>query len=244
MEIERSDVDIAKLFRWGNKITLLDEFGNEKISAYLRVVGDAEINRARVGAIRKSAELRKRLKTPGTEDRFVFIDNVMEMIVSKDDLVERILLLQIRPITQRVVKEQSIIIPKTPRSDAELEEQEEYQKVVDAFPENRNKELKRKIEEEVKLSAERLVKESMDTLKLIYENLMINELCEQEMFQRYKDLCVFYGSFKDENYKDKLFSNFDEYDNLPTQVKEQLLNNYQSLEINMDELKKLQEAAQ
>lgn len=59
MNAERNDVDIFRLFHWGKEVTIFDKYGNELTNVYMRLVGDAELNLARVFAIRRSAELRK-----------------------------------------------------------------------------------------------------------------------------------------------------------------------------------------
>lgn len=244
MEIERSDVNIEKLFRWGSSVDLMDEYGNKKLSVYVRLVGDAELNRARVSAIRRSAEFRNKLKDPKSEERFVFIDNVIAVIDDRDEFINKILLLEIRPITQRVIREVDVPLPREPKSDALLEEQEEYQKKVDEYPSTKNTLIRTRVTDAVEKDRIELEKKDIPFLKKVYEDLIISELCEQEMVKRFRDYCVYFATFEDESCSKKIFNDFEEYDNLPSHLKEQLLVTYSGLEINVDELKKLQEAAQ
>ena len=73
MIIEKNDVSLAKLFNWGDKFSITDKYGNFITDVYIRLVGDAELNQARVKAIRASREMREKLKTEGTDERMVFM---------------------------------------------------------------------------------------------------------------------------------------------------------------------------
>jgi hypothetical protein len=122
LNIEKGDVDLSKLFHWGKQFEITDRFGKKVMDVYLRLVGDAELNRARIFAIRKSSELRKKLKEENSEERLVFIPDLDE---NKQDLIDRISVLKIKEFTQAASKEVSIPLPKEPKSDAPLEEIEQ-----------------------------------------------------------------------------------------------------------------------
>jgi hypothetical protein len=53
---------------------------------------------------------------------------------------------------------------------------------------------------------------------------------------------LYLGCYKDDGYKERFFSSFEEYDNLDTQVKADFRAAYEKLDMRADELKKLREA--
>lgn len=239
--IERNDVDISKLFRWGTRFPI-ELFGENKGYVYIRLLGDADNNRARVYALRKSAELRKKLNSD-TEERLAFIPDIE--LLEKETLVEMILLGRVKDFTQTaltIVDKQPI--PKEPDSTATLEQQEKYQAEVDAHPEKRDKKIREVIEELVEKERKALNVRTMESLFKDYEKTIINELCETEMISAYRDACVVFGCYSDEGFKDKVFNSVEDLNEVPKQIKDQLVEYYIALEINGEELKKSLEAVQ
>lgn len=239
---ERNDVDISQLFNWGKVFLLTGESGETETSVWIRLAGDADINRARVYALRRSAELRKKLREENTDERYAFIQD--RELFDKERLVAVLSGLSIRSITHQAVKETKIPFPKEPKSDAPLEEIEKFQSEIDSYPERKDKELRKIVEKELSKYAKKLEKLSEDELYIAYITEMTNELCEQEMINSFREMCTFFGCYKDSKYKERLFSDFEEFTNLNTHTKQQFLSAYQSLELGTEELKKLQEATQ
>ena len=80
--------------------------------------------------------------------------------------------------------------------------------------------------------------QSKEKLYKQYEDSVIAELCETEMNKRYREYCTFSGLYKDDKYKERLLATFDKFDNLPTEYKQQFMDEYLGLELSMDQLKK------
>lgn len=243
--VERNDVDINKLFHWGQKyeITWFGQDEEEKtIVVYMRLLGDADVNRARVYALRKSAELRKKLYEPDSNERlaYLYIPESMET----ERLVALITGLSIRDITQNVIKSLNVKAPKSPKSDATLEENEKFQKAVDEYGPKREKEIRKAVEKETEKLQKELYSLPKEELIKRYEFSMINESCEQEALNAFREISAYLGAFKDENYKERFFDDFEQFQNLPTGIKKQFIDNHQVLEMGGEELKKLQRATQ
>ena len=51
-------------------------------------------------------------------------------------------------------------------------------------------------------------------------------------------MCVFYGTFLDENYTIRAFPTYEQFENLPVEIKTQFINNYSQLDIGSEDLKK------
>lgn len=238
---ERNDVKIEKLFAWGKQFTIYGLYNKEQLDVHIRLVGDSDLNKSRTFAIRKSADMRKKLKTEDTDERVAFISSVYE-IESKEDLIELITSLKIKDFAQDAYKEVKVDFPKEPKSDAKLEEIEKHQTLVDAFDEVRSTKINEYIFGKISEYRTQLEPKTIEQLKLDYEKLSINSICEQEMYKSFREHCVYSSCYRDEEYKIKLFESYDEFANLPSEVKEQFLDNYAMLEIDMDTLKKSLEA--
>lgn len=230
---EKNDVDISKLFYWGDKFTITGK-GNT-LDVYIRLVGDAELNRARVFALRKSAELRRQLKDVNSEQRLARLPDFT--VLDKEALVENTLTFYVREITMKAYEEVEVPEPKALKSDATLEQQEKYQSEIDDYPNKLNEAVRKFIEKEVEKERKKLSKRTKEEIVEEYEQVLINRHCENEMVIRMKEMCAFLGSFMDEEYKKPVFDSFEKFDNMPTEIKKQFIEAYSSLEIGTDELK-------
>jgi len=232
--IDKNDVDISRLFQWKKKVDI--EFRGKTLNTYLRVIGDAETNRARVFALRKSAEMRRLLRDVDSDERVAFLPE--SGVVQKDELVQGLLVLYTKDAGDEAVKSLKYNLPTEPKSDADLEEHEEYQKKVDDFPKWREDAIKEFITDRVKQYEEQLLEKTYDEIYEEYILSLIEQICELEMLTRYREMCVFYATYKDEELTERVFTEFSILENLPKDVKEQLINEYNSLEISGEDLKK------
>jgi len=235
MSVERSDVDISKLFMWGREF-IIEGNGGENLTTFIRLVGDADLNRARVYALRNSSELRKKLKAKDSDERLAYIPD--SVTVDKNILINSVLSMSIREFAQEAVKEVDLPYPVEPKSDAPLEKHEKYQELVDKYPVKREKALEKYITKKTDERRVELEASADELIFTMYEGRIISELCENEMMRKFKEYITYCGVFTDEKYTQKLFSSLEEFQNLPTAVKEKFLAAYQELEIEQDTLKK------
>lgn len=235
-DLERNDVDISKLFVWSKEFKIESTILKEPLTVYIRLVGDAEINRARVFALRKSAELRKQLKDENSDQYFALIADIDDL--DEEQLISYLLLNDTRDLYTRILKEIEIPKPKELNSEASLEDQEKYQLAVDNYPRNLHEAVIKKMEKELKNLEESFKKKPKEELYKLYKKSVINIACETEMFSSFKGMCIVFGTFKDEELKEAFFGSYKELENLPSDVKQQFVDAYDSLEISMDNLKK------
>lgn len=238
--IEKNDIDISKLFAWTKETTV--NFYGKDIPVFLRLVGDADINRARVFALRKSAELRRKLRDSSSDEYFAFIPE--KNVATTDELINGILALRSREIVSDANREVKLPYPAELSSDATLEEQEKYQQAVDEYP--MKVELLVRDFVTSKLEAEDTHLRSLDKEKLYtkYVDLAVNNLCESEMLKRYREMCTYFGVYSDKKFIKRLFEDFEQFDNLPSDIKNQLITEYLTLELDGEVLKKLPEVTQ
>lgn len=242
MSIEKNDVDISKVFNWGKTFEIRDSEGKHELTFYMRLVGDADLNRARIYALRKSAEMRRKLKDKDADEYNAFIVDKDEL--EKERLIALVNSLTVRELTRQAFREVKVHFPKEPKSDAPLESFEKWQKEVDEFDNKRAEKIREYVEKELKKQIKKLEKFSDDDLYQLYLNEITNQICEETMMQSFREMCVFLGSYKDGAFKERLWLDFNEFDNLESELKKQLLGAYMEMELSTEELKKLQEATQ
>jgi hypothetical protein len=240
MEVEKNDVDISALFTWGRVFEVTNQEGNVESLVYMRLLGDADVNKARVHALRKSAELRRKLMDEDSDERLAYIKSIEEL--SLEDLKNYIIVLSMREITNASYKNIKVKKPVQPKSDASLAKQEKYQAELDEYPAKVRDAISVQMKKEVEALRETLASETKEGLYKKYVTTSIVELCEQEAINSYRNIEVYLGCYKDDEYKERYFSSLEEYDNLNTQVKIDFRAAFERLDIKMEELKKLREA--
>jgi hypothetical protein len=240
MDIEKNDVDISQLFLWKGEVPIVDQQQKEVAKVYMRVVGDKDLNKARIHSLRQSAELRAVLNDKKSDEYYAFISGIE--FTSRETVTAGVKLLLLADLGSDARRNVIIKFPKEPASDDPLEEHEKYQKEVDDFPENFGKDVDAELERLLKAEEKRLKKLSDEDLFDEYKSLTINYICQEEMTRTFLDKSIFFSTYADDQYKKKYFKTFKAYENLATEVKDQLRDAYRNLELGMTELKKLPEA--
>lgn len=235
MPVEKNEVDISRLFSWKKKITV-SVSKTKKITAYMRILGDADVGKVRVQSLRRSAEFRKALRDVDSDEHLAFIPDRAEL--SREAMQDSILVYTMRELTKRAMQDAVIKSPKEPSSDAPTEIFEKYQKEVDEYPELRERTIRELLEKYIAEKREILAAKTEDELYKEFLQAIINELCEQELLQRFKELCVFYGTFADRELTKRLFKSLDEFLNLPKETKDEFIMLYSGLDIESELLKK------
>jgi hypothetical protein len=239
--VEKNDVSLAPLFHWNKRFELAD-LNEATLEVFVRLVGDAELNKARVFALRKSSELRRDLKNESSDVRLAFISESEGL--TRGQLQQLVLTLSIRDVTQDALRQVRLPYPKEPDSEASLEAQEKHQELVDNYPKEKEIKLREFITNSMTKIKETLDSTSDEELYNIYERAIIGELCEQEMLRSFGDMCAFFGCYKDKNFSERYFADVEEFQNLSSVIKEQFLSAYKSLELSSEDLKKLPGATQ
>ncbi len=209
---------------------------------YMRILGDADANKARVFALRKSGELRKKLIDPNSDEGVALFRQYDE--VEPQDCINYIVLFSIRQVTNDAYKNIKVKQPSKPRSDASLERMEKYQEEVDAYPGKVKDAIEQYIKKELDKIRNELATETKESLYKKYKRLVTDEFCEQEAQRAYNDIQIYLGCYRDDTYTDKFFNSFEEYENLDSGIKADFRIAYSSLEVSTDELKKLRGATQ
>jgi len=236
--IDKNDVDISALFNWGKEITLVDQYGQDVLGhpLYIRIVGDSELNRARVAALRASADLRKKLHEEDSNERVALIPD--SKYVEDENLVEAIVGNEIRNIANDIIRSMDFNLPVEPKSDATLEEMERHQQKIDGWPEERSKKIADELSKRIAKERKRISQLTREKQEDIFEKTLIDSYCQDEMYKVFNEWCVYFGTYVDDEYKDRAFRDFEQCQNLPTDIKTQLFEAYNSIDLNLDNLKK------
>lgn len=238
--VEHNDVDISPLFSWSKEFEVVSDTGT--IPVHMRLLGDADMNRARVAALRKSAELRRKLKDVNSDERMAFIKDMDDLQI--EQLVAVIVVFGMKDLSEKAQTKLKIRPPKAPRSDAKTSVQEKYQAELDTYPIRRQQEIKELLTKEVEIMKEELMTKDKELLYEKYVSSMIDEMCEQELLREFKSYCCFLGTYKDSDLKIRLFGDYEDFNNLQSSLKSQFINEYSTLELQGEELKKLQRVTQ
>jgi len=234
---ERNDVDISALFKWNKKVDVKDMLTGMETHVYMRLLGDADLGKARAYAYRKAGEYRKALRTADSDERVSLLAELNEF-QDKEVIIKAVILLKMGDYYNAAIKNVDFREPQEPDSD-EQEDWEKYQKAVDEYP----KLFKEKITQIVEVMRERDEKDyaerSIESVYKIYESEVINRLAQEKMTDSFYDMCLYLATFSDEKFKHRAFKSFDDYENVHPTLKSILKENYQSLEIGTDFLKKL-----
>lgn len=233
-DIEKNDVNISKLFAWGQSLELSTP--QKDITVWIKVLGDADVNKARIYALRRSAEMRGRMMDLESDERVALIPALDTS--SKPKVVELLLTLRVKEIAEVANKSVELKYPVEPKSTASLEEQEKHQEAIDNFPEYVSDLHRKAIDKEVIKERKRLKKLSIEELESLYVETLVEHVCETEMYKAFQDRSVWLACFRDDDYILPLFTEFDDFLNLPTDVKNQLVDFYGTLAIDIDTLKK------
>jgi lantibiotic modifying enzyme len=180
--------------------------------------------------------MRKLLRDETSDERMAFLPE--SGVVQIEELIQGLLVLYTKDAGDEAVKSLKYNLPTEPKADDKLEKHEDYQKKVDDFPKWREDAIKEFITDRVKQYEEQLLEKSYEDIYEEYIYSLIDQICELEMLTRYREMCVFYATYKDEDLTEKVFTEFEILENLPKDVKEQLINEYNSLEISGEDLKK------
>lgn len=239
-EIEKNDVDISKLFLWNREVEIKNDAGEVLKTVWMRLVGDADLNRARVISLRESSKIREALKTENSDEHMAYIAPLK--FSNKENIIAGIKLLNMGDYMDEARTGVIVKFPVEPASDASLEEQEKYQKTIDEFPLRWDKDLDKELKKIDKRESAKLSELDEETLKKEYVDKLIGYICQSIMNSTFHSYCTYFGTYEDQKFRRKAFRSYDDYSNISPKTKQQLEDAYKELEIAVPELKKSQGA--
>ena len=234
--VDKNDVDISVLFNWSQPLEIKDNHNKVVLTVQQRVVSDAELNQSRVIALRRSSEHRNKLLTEGTNERIALVPQ--KETLEKESLIMATLSFVLKDLHREVLNEVLVPFPREPSSDASLDEHETYQKEVDNWSAKRTDKIRASVEEKSLQKEKELRKWSFDKLYDTYVRLLVDRECEMIFYDTFNAHLAYLSTYIDLRLKKRAFASFDQFNQLPTRIRNQFVEAYQRLDIDMDELKK------
>ncbi len=226
-----------QLFQWRAPVEIIAPGGDVVDTLYQRLVGDADLNKARTTALRFSREMRVKLRDKDSDEYLAYVDTFADY--TKDEIITLLLFNELQEIRENIEKDFIFPEPKEPDSETTTEELEEYQEQDDTYEERRNQALIDKVEAALMERKDQLFEEEIEKLRQALILSQVNNLCETELRNKFIQMCVYLGTFIDEEYKQHAFGTFDEFLDSPDILKEQLITAYNKLEVASVNLKGL-----
>ena len=232
---EVNDVDISKLFEWRAEV-IINDINDNPTKLYMRLVGDAELNMARVAGLRASAELRRKFKDTNSDEYIAYIPDLED--IEKRNLIEFLVMLRMAAYREDASDKVRIPFPKEPKADDSLEKKENYQLRLDNYPTERENKVKIELDKIVKKEKAAMNRKSKEVMMEEYKKTLIDQMCESKMNSVFIGHSIFFGTYKDSEFKNKLFNSFKQFENLPIFAKEQFVEKYIDLQLGISDLKK------
>lgn len=229
-------MDISKLFKWEGAHILRDAQGHyivgedgEPLKVYIRVAGDADLDRIKRYALTES----RRLRDSG-EVR-ALVPDLSDLTV--EELVSFIVLNRATEIYKQAEREVEIKYPKeieTPN----LAQEETYLEEVDTYFDRLHEAVIKRtttLAEEEKTSLRGLSKER---LLLLATAAAENRMLEEYMLKAFNEGLLHYVCFVDPEFTELVFKDIAAARNAAPFLKEQLINAYNILNLRDTDLKK------
>jgi len=226
---------LSKLFRWHRKVEIRE--GDKVLeTVYVRLVGDAEFQEAKIAALKRSKQLRTQLRNKDSNDYQASFSDLDSL--TRDELTMGITFGEIPDYRDEgllTLPEREV--PELPDNPT-LEQQEEHETKLEELQAERAKTLTEFIEKRAEERKEEIGKvEDIDKLREMYVHSVINMKCSEEFTRAFREYQVFKGTFADNKFKTLAFDDFDDFDGCAPQLKSQLISAYVSLEMTGEDLK-------
>ena len=226
-----SIVDLDRLFKWSHKVVLTGPDGSEAV-VWQRILGDAELQAARQFGLRRAGELRRALKDESSPAFFSQIPDSDFML--DEELIDSILAFEGVDIRKSVAETLYFPPPNKPGIDASQEEEEEYINAYDTWREEFNQKVEEETQKRIEARREALASHTREELEILFRRRMVDVLCQSKHIDAFTDYATYLATYKDEKLRKKAFKNFDEFDNLATELKDQLRHAYLKLQSGLD----------
>ncbi len=228
-------VNLQDLFRWKQELHVTDHNGEQVLTVYQRVVSDKEYEEARLHALRQSRKVRLALRDPETDEHAALMENLE--VSSKQQITNVILINKFQQMHSAADDMVQIQMPKHPGTNASVEQMEEYEHAVDEYNQKRAEELMEHLDKIQQKEQEKLEELSNEELIELAAKSMENQICTNVVNEILRDYQVYLGTYADKAYKNRYFISFEDFQELASQVKEQLIRGYNSLKMVPEELK-------
>lgn len=235
-------MDLENLFRWKGELTIKDRNGEPVIVRkrplvlFQRIIGDADLVKARKEALKASRTLRRTLRDETSDNAIAMLPDYKTMdkeALKNMTTVAEALILR-RQAANLVPAAKEI---KPPGSNATLEQQEEYEAALEKSSEDYTKAINEKLQELMELRLKELSEMNRDHLAKTFLGATIDSLCQAEMLNVFNNWCTYLGTYSDKAMTKRAFKSYQTFDNSATELKDQVIRGYLMLEMGGEDLK-------
>jgi hypothetical protein len=220
---------IARLFKFKKQLVYGD------VTLYMRIPGDQKVDDIRNESLLASRRLRKALRNPESDEYLLHIDIVED--ISDDDLKIACVNLAMRDIMRDYLNNNPRPILPSLGDNPSQEEQENLiaaraQREIDYADS-----MRAYVEDWRTRYMSGLDKATSDQLKNVYKRLKVDRVCEEEFSSYFEDRIISASVYTDADYAVEAFT-IEEFKGLPTEFKTFLREEFTSLNVSGDDLKK------
>lgn len=228
-------VKLEQLFRWKRELPIKDHDGKVVGKVYQRVLNDRDTEKARLSAVRKSREMRLALRDETADEYAALMESVQNY--GLEQLISIILLDKLPDLYEHARRQAGTQMPKRPGSGAKLEEVEEYEAAVDTFEKKFEEEVLKIVDQHRDKEREQLEKLEEDDLRKTVLKSLENQICRNVVSSYLDEMFAYMGTYSNAECTTHYFSSMDEFDQLASEVKRQLIEGYRELTLTRGELK-------
>lgn len=228
-------VKLQDLFRWKQRLAILDEAGEEVAEVYQRVLSDHDLDKARLESVRFSRKFRLALRDTGSLEHDVLMESMNNFEAEQQKQV--ILAYKLQEFIRRANKESKTVMPNSPGSEATLEQLEEYEAAVDEFDKKKAEELASIVEALKEVELKRMAGLSENDLATEAAKAMEDNICQSVANERLTDWFAYMATYEDAACTKRYFDSIEDYEEVSGAVKRQLAEGYQKLLLPPEDLK-------
>jgi hypothetical protein len=228
-------VDLQKLFRWKRELPIIDENGDEVDRVWQRVVSDKEREEARLNALRTSRDTRLALRDEGSLEFAALAENIET--VDRERLVGVILTNEFSKMYDSAAKEISLQMPKHPGPEATLEQLEIYENEVDEYNDKRSEQVMEVVDRKANSRKEKLGELEEEEFLELARRSFENQICSNVVNEQLLHYSTYLGTYKDEKCNNRYFKSYSEFEDLSSEIKQQLTRGYSTIRVGQEELK-------
>lgn len=223
-----TDELMKKLFRWRKEIQF------EDVHFYLRIVGDQVVEDARQAALLASRKMRKALRDQDSDMYLLHIDPIKDF--TDEELQTTLVILASQDVMTDYVQNTPRPIVAPLPDNPTLEQQEQHQAALEEQEQMYIESMKTYIEDWRQTYAGTLKQRPREFVEKQYARHRTDRVCENVFSQEFQDRLVAASIYSSDTYKTRMFT-YEEYRDLPGEVRTVLEDAYKGMVITPDDLK-------
>lgn len=217
-----------KLFKWKTSIKIDDS------TFYVRVVSDQVVDDARRSGLLEARKLRRDLRDVNNDEYLLHLDALQDL--EEEDLRSLIISNQMKDVMRQYLNTNPRPTIPPLGDNPSQEDQEEYEAVKESRDDEYLKDMTSYVEAWEKEFRSTLSNRTQEQLLHMARQNRVDQVCEARFTEVFENHIVANSVYGDDKYKVKLFT-VDQYKQLPVDLKRQLRDAYNSMNIGADDIK-------